>query len=74
MSKVNHIGFSGNLRFEAHVSEIEVKASVIFNTEYFGDGDSKAYAAVENVYDGIHVVLKECVGYVQNGLVRYCAN
>ena len=24
-------------------------------TEYFGDGDSKAYTEVENVYDGIHV-------------------
>ena len=34
-------------------------------TEYFGDGDSKAYAEVENVYDGIHVEKTECVGHVQ---------
>ena len=34
-------------------------------TEHFGDGDSKAYAEVENVYDGIHVEKKESVGHVQ---------
>lgn len=34
-------------------------------TEYFGDGDSKAYNEVENSYKGIHVEKKECVGHVQ---------
>ena len=33
-------------------------------TEYFGDGDSKAYE-VENAYDNVHVEKKECVGHVQ---------
>jgi hypothetical protein len=34
-------------------------------TEYFGDGDSKAYNEVENAYENIHVEKKECVGHVQ---------
>jgi hypothetical protein len=29
-------------------------------TEYFGDGDSKAYNEVENAYENIHVEKKEC--------------
>ena len=34
-------------------------------TEYFGDGDSKAYNEVENAYENIHVEKKECIGHVQ---------
>ena len=34
-------------------------------TQYFGDGDSKAYNEVENAYDNVHVEKKECVGHVQ---------
>ena len=34
-------------------------------TEFFGDGDSKAYLGVENIYDNVHVEKKECVGHVQ---------
>ncbi|KAK3751312.1 hypothetical protein QZH41_007109 [Actinostola sp. cb2023] len=36
-------------------------------TEYFGDGDSKGFSAVENTYrdNGVTVIKKECVGHVQ---------
>ena len=34
-------------------------------TEYYGDGDSKSFKEVENVYPGIVVVKKECIGHVQ---------
>jgi hypothetical protein len=35
-------------------------------TQYFGDGDSKAYNEVQGVYgDKVEVVKKECVGHVQ---------
>ena len=36
-------------------------------TEYFGDGDSKGFAEVQNVYQdkGVTVEKKECVGHVQ---------
>ena len=29
-------------------------------TEFLGDGDSKAYLRVENIYDDVHVEKKEC--------------
>ena len=35
------------------------------HTEYFGDGDSKAYQEVQNCYENIHIEKKECVGHVQ---------
>ena len=37
-------------------------------SEFFGDGDSKSFGAVENVYKkkyGVVVKKKECVGHVQ---------
>ena len=36
-------------------------------TEYFGDGDSKGFSAVEKTYidKGVTVVKKECIGHVQ---------
>jgi len=34
-------------------------------TEYIGDGDSKSFASIQNTYEGIQVVKKECVGHVQ---------
>ena len=34
-------------------------------TEYFGDGDSKAYQEVQDCYENIHIEKKECVGHVQ---------
>ena len=34
-------------------------------TEYFEDGDRKAYHQVDNCYEGVHVEKKECVGHVQ---------
>lgn len=42
-------------------------------TEYFGDGDSKAYQEVQDCYENLHVEKKECVGHVQKrvGTQRY---
>ena len=34
-------------------------------TEYFGDGDSKAYSEIEHVYHNVQVEKKECVGHAQ---------
>lgn len=34
-------------------------------SDYYGDGDSKSHIAVENIYDGIKVMKKECIGHVQ---------
>lgn len=37
-----------------------------FYIEYFGDGDSKGFNKVENIYrdKGVIIIKKECVGYV----------
>ncbi|XP_065641660.1 uncharacterized protein LOC136073639 [Hydra vulgaris] len=34
-------------------------------TEFYGDGDSKSFLSIENVYDGTKVVKQECIGHVQ---------
>ena len=36
-------------------------------TEYYGDGDSKGFAKVENTYrdEGVTITKKECVGHIQ---------
>ena len=65
--KINHIGSSAAMETEG-VKRIFQRSENERNlqyTEYFGDGDSKAYAEVQNMYDGVHVVKKECVGHVQ---------
>ncbi|XP_028412728.1 uncharacterized protein LOC114535641 [Dendronephthya gigantea] len=65
--KVNHIGSSASMKTEGvkRIFERSEKDRKLQYTEYFGDGDNKAYSEVENVYDGIHVEKKECVGHVQ---------
>ena len=32
-------------------------------TEYYGDGDSKAYSTVRNIYEGKEVETFECIGH-----------
>ena len=34
-------------------------------TEYYGDGDSKAYSTVRNIYEGKEVAKFECIGHYQ---------
>ena len=34
-------------------------------TQFYGDGDSKSFSSVENIYSDIKVVQLECVGHVQ---------
>lgn len=54
----------GDRRNQAYLQEVKKReSSSILNT--LGDGDSKAYAKVQNEYDNIHVEKKECVGHVQ---------
>ena len=34
-------------------------------TRFYGDGDSKSFDEVKNMYDGVVVEKQECVGHVQ---------
>ena len=44
-----------------------VKSNKLRYSEFYGDGDSKSYAAVKDVYkeDNVTITKKECVGHVQ---------
>ena len=33
--------------------------------EYYGDGDTKSFSVVENVYPETKVLKKECIGHIQ---------
>ena len=37
-------------------------------TDYYGDGDSKSYMQVKNVYPGMEISKYECICHVQKGL------
>ena len=36
--------------------------------EYLGDGDSKSYLSIKNVYEGLEIKSLECVGHYQKGI------
>ena len=41
------------------------KVNKLRYTDYYGDGDSKSHIQVENIYPGLKVKKKECIGHVQ---------
>lgn len=65
--KANHKGSSASMETEGvkRIFQRSERERKLQYSEYFGDGDSKAHAEVENVYGDIKVVKKECVGHVQ---------
>ena len=64
---INHVG-------SAPAMEV-AGAKLIFNrsiekhnlryTEFYGDGDSKSFNSVKDVYDGITIKKQECIGHIQ---------
>jgi hypothetical protein len=65
--KINYVGSARSME-PAPIKRIFEKSEEsrkLQYTEYFGDGDSKAYNEVENCYEGVHVEKKECVGHIQ---------
>ena len=65
--KMNYKGSAPSMETEGikRIFERSEKTRKLQYTEYFGDGDSKAYSEVENCYESVHVEKKECVGHVQ---------
>ncbi|XP_028392982.1 uncharacterized protein LOC114517447 [Dendronephthya gigantea] len=65
--KINHKGSSAAMETEGvkRIFRRSEEDRKLQYTEYFGDGDSKAHAEVENIYHGIKIAKKECVGHVQ---------
>ena len=35
---------------------------------FYGDGDSKIFSSVQNIYPGHQVIKYECIGHVQKGM------
>ena len=66
--KANYRGSAPSMETEGvkRIFQRSEKMDRLQYTEYFGDGDSKGYNEVENIYNNnVHVEKKECVGHVQ---------
>jgi len=63
----NYQGLSGGMEPEgAHrIWNRSIEKHNLRYTEFYGDGDSKGYDAVKNIYEGVLVNKLECVGHVQ---------
>lgn len=64
IAKKNHKGSSASIETEGMKGMSENERNLQY-AEYFEDGANKAYAEVEDVYDGIPVEKKECFGHLQ---------
>ena len=64
--KINYVGSAPSMEPTGikRIFERSEESCKLQYTEYFGDGDSKAYNEVKNCYKGVHVEKKECVGHV----------
>lgn len=67
--KANYKGSAPAMEVEGvkRIFERSEEKHKLFYTEYYGDGDSKGFAKVENTYKdkGVTITKKECVGHVQ---------
>ena len=72
--KAKHTNCKANYKGSAPAMEPEgasrmFKRSVEENnlqyTDFYGDGDSKSFSEVKNIYPGIEVQKRECIGHVQ---------
>ena len=64
----NYVGSSPNMEKVGteRIFERSVQKHKLYYTEFFGDGDSKAFASVQNVYGPNKKVIKqECIGHYQ---------
>ena len=65
--KANFEGSSAAMEPEGakRIFERSVEKHSLRYTDFYGDGDSKSFPAVQNVYDGKLVQKLECIGHVQ---------
>ena len=47
------------------IFERSIEKNKLRYTEYLGDGDSKSYSIVKNIYDNLEITKLECVGHYQ---------
>ena len=65
--KINHVGSAPAMEVSGtkKIFERSVELNQLRYTEFYGDGDSKSFPAVKDVYPGVIVRKKECIGHVQ---------
>ncbi|GBN55278.1 hypothetical protein AVEN_112467-1 [Araneus ventricosus] len=63
----NYKGSSGNMESVGafRIFERSVMKQELQYTEYYGDGDSKAFSKVKDIYGEDTVTKLECIGHVQ---------
>ena len=61
--RVNFQGSAPSMESEGakRVFQRSIEKNGLRYTEFFGDGDSKGFPTVENTYEDVKVVKKECI-------------
>ena len=74
--KANHEGSAGSMEVGGalRIFQRSVEKYGARYINYYGDGDSKSYEVVKNVYPGVTVEKYECIGHYQKVLVIAFAN
>ena len=64
---MNHEGSAPKKELDGVVKTLERFTSKhnLRYSDYCGDGDTKCFSTVKDIYDGITVSKKECIGHVQ---------
>ena len=67
LCQLNHSGSASSMETAAAVTIFtrSIETHGLWYNNYFGDGDSSVFAAVENVYSGVTVKKYECLGHYQ---------
>ena len=65
--KINHRGSAPAMESEGAktIFSRSITTNNLRYTQFYGDGDSKSFSSVENIYSDIKIVKLECVGHVQ---------
>ena len=65
--KLNHVGSAGGMELTGakRIFGRSVSKHKLCYTDFLGDGDSKAFTTIENIYPGRTVIKLECVGHIQ---------
>ena len=65
--KINYLGSAPGMEVTGakRIFNRSIDKSKLRFTEFYGDGDRKSFASIENTYAGIKVKKLECIGHVQ---------
>ena len=65
--KINYLGSAPGMEVTGakRIFNRSIDKSKLRFTEFYGDGDCKSFASIENTYAGIKVKKLECIGHVQ---------